>query len=442
MSSYFWQLKEQQRIMDQLQRQLKAIESISRPIREQVDYLASIQNQFTLPSYYLREVARLREVFEQSYQTSHLKGLAESQGRAIQEIVQRQRELDDVARRLAGVNAEIYLPRQRVLESLASAEALVKTEHLRKEFIAVAMKPQMAFQEFAGQQLKLAATASEMAKRNRLTLVDVASDLLQDMSKGIELAALMGRPLPEFEPSSYPAVNIYKELSLEIGEVDFEKEIDIEGTVLESEAAQVTQMGGQLVHLVYDLNAEAEREGKPAVFKPTNKTLYSCSIIPTRIATDERSFFEIVDGLYFLLYEGSGEADRLTERCLPHYLEVLWRLKHLRLGARHDVDHGKDKDIARKNHQVGDAYKALIGMAIPRSRTDWAQAQVALYEQLVQMLKSIWFGGGPDQVVEQEHRTPYEIYEELDLGPGGYAVAPSTEIRRGVQEAIRRKLNR
>lgn len=38
--------------------------------------------------------------------------------------------------------------------------------------------------------------------------------------------------------------------------------------------------------------------------------------------------------------------------------------------------------------------------------------------------------------------TPYEIYRELDLGPGGYAIAPSTETRRGVQEAIRRKLGR
>lgn len=39
-------------------------------------------------------------------------------------------------------------------------------------------------------------------------------------------------------------------------------------------------------------------------------------------------------------------------------------------------------------------------------------------------------------------RTPYEIYEELDLGAGGYAIAPSTESKRGVQEAIRRKLGR
>jgi len=47
-----------------------------------------------------------------------------------------------------------------------------------------------------------------------------------------------------------------------------------------------------------------------------------------------------------------------------------------------------------------------------------------------------------DQVGQQPERAAYEIYEELDLGPGAYAIAPSTETRRGVREAIRRKLNR
>ena len=47
-----------------------------------------------------------------------------------------------------------------------------------------------------------------------------------------------------------------------------------------------------------------------------------------------------------------------------------------------------------------------------------------------------------DRLGEQPPRTAYDIYEELDLGPGGYAVAPSTETRRGVQEAVRRKLKR
>jgi hypothetical protein len=39
-------------------------------------------------------------------------------------------------------------------------------------------------------------------------------------------------------------------------------------------------------------------------------------------------------------------------------------------------------------------------------------------------------------------RTAYEIYKGLDLGQGGNAVAPSTETKRGVQDAIRKKLKR
>jgi len=47
-----------------------------------------------------------------------------------------------------------------------------------------------------------------------------------------------------------------------------------------------------------------------------------------------------------------------------------------------------------------------------------------------------------EQMAHPVGRSAYEIYEELDLGPGGYALTPSTETRRGVQEALRRKLGR
>ena len=46
------------------------------------------------------------------------------------------------------------------------------------------------------------------------------------------------------------------------------------------------------------------------------------------------------------------------------------------------------------------------------------------------------------QLAQPTHQTPYDIYTALDLGPGGYAIAPSTEIRRGVQEVVKRKLGR
>jgi hypothetical protein len=47
-----------------------------------------------------------------------------------------------------------------------------------------------------------------------------------------------------------------------------------------------------------------------------------------------------------------------------------------------------------------------------------------------------------DDVARKAQRIPYTVYEELDLGPGGYAVAPATQTRRGVRAALRRKLGR
>lgn len=47
-----------------------------------------------------------------------------------------------------------------------------------------------------------------------------------------------------------------------------------------------------------------------------------------------------------------------------------------------------------------------------------------------------------EQVRREAGRTPYDVYQELDLGPGGSAIAPSTDSRGGVREALERKLRR
>jgi hypothetical protein len=46
------------------------------------------------------------------------------------------------------------------------------------------------------------------------------------------------------------------------------------------------------------------------------------------------------------------------------------------------------------------------------------------------------------QVRQAPVRTPYDMYCELDLGPGGYAIASSADTRRRVREVIARKLRR
>jgi hypothetical protein len=55
-------------------------------------------------------------------------------------------------------------------------------------------------------------------------------------------------------------------------------------------------------------------------------------------------------------------------------------------------------------------------------------------EALKQGLRSL-----KQQVRDAPGQRPYDLYERLDLGPGGYASAPSTDTRRGVAMALRKK---
>ncbi len=43
------------------------------------------------------------------------------------------------------------------------------------------------------------------------------------------------------------------------------------------------------------------------------------------------------------------------------------------------------------------------------------------------------------QALEHACRTPYEIYRELDLGEGGYALAPARSAKSAIADVIRRK---
>lgn len=47
-----------------------------------------------------------------------------------------------------------------------------------------------------------------------------------------------------------------------------------------------------------------------------------------------------------------------------------------------------------------------------------------------------------DQALQQATHRPYEIYRDLDLGEGGYAVASARDAKSSVSDAIRRKHRR
>lgn len=47
-----------------------------------------------------------------------------------------------------------------------------------------------------------------------------------------------------------------------------------------------------------------------------------------------------------------------------------------------------------------------------------------------------------EQVRNGAGRRAYDVYAELDLGPGGYAIAPSTDVKRAVWQALKKKYGR
>lgn len=47
-----------------------------------------------------------------------------------------------------------------------------------------------------------------------------------------------------------------------------------------------------------------------------------------------------------------------------------------------------------------------------------------------------------NEVRQTAARTPHDVYRHLDLGAGGYAVAPSTDTKRAVRTAVKKKLRR
>ncbi len=47
-----------------------------------------------------------------------------------------------------------------------------------------------------------------------------------------------------------------------------------------------------------------------------------------------------------------------------------------------------------------------------------------------------------ESIRREGQRTPWVVYERIDLGPGGYAAAPAAEAKRGAREAVLRKHRR
>lgn len=395
MSKYdtFWQQRELERQLSKMRPALNMLNKLPPSYFESIRAFEDLSRKFAFPPEYLKLSEEILRSINTSNLVSSLAVFDRIDMTQISALKSLHMNMASILAATVGTKTAIDRVSVSLSESLAKAEALAKSYSLSESAIAVLTRFHEPFAKFAGDKLGAANAASLAFKENTASVIAEAAQLIPDLSYVSELSALMAPKLLDCV-LEVPTVNVFHELGEELILVDLDdSQTNVVAAIEESSASQVVDIGGRLVQRVFELNSEAERRGGEPVFSPTTKTMMAFHIVPSTVASNEGGFLEIIDALFFLLYEGSGSGRRLTNRFEADRLDALWLLKHLRLGARHDLDHGKTKDVTKKMRSVGEAYEELIGMCSPKSRYDWQQAQQVIYERLAGMLDDLWLNG-------------------------------------------------
>lgn len=122
---------------------------------------------------------------------------------------------------------------------------------------------------------------------------------------------------------------------------------------------EIGRLGDSIGSTVTVLNDEYSAIHGKDLVKMTNRTTEALLRLGTPISELD-DYKQLIDDLYFLLHEGPGS--RLEEK--PQVFEDI---SQLRLGLRHDLDHGKPGKVAKKRKNVGTVFSQYAGSPAPQT---------------------------------------------------------------------------
>lgn len=286
------------------------------------------------------------------------------------------------------------LPSERIESVLATAEATARLYDVNDLFLDITLSSVAEYQNFIATQYKHLQFDSDIIAERRMTISEMSGGIFELESASIELGATMQARMKVKNvgqsKESNKEGNIYSHINQHLGFVYSPQfKGDVGSSFKKSLPARISQLGYEITEKIYQINTICEHKGQVPVFKPTSQTMRACASLPTAIATNEISFNVLIDHLFFLVYEGSGTANRLTTLVGTTFLAPLWKVKHIRLNARHDINHGKQREIEKKKGKINDAFMSLINKPLPIMQKDWQTAQLQLYIEIDLMLQEI-----------------------------------------------------
>lgn len=159
------------------------------------------------------------------------------------------------------------------------------------------------------------------------------------------------------------------------------------------------------------------KQGEP-IFKATRRT--EMILMKPVVVRDESSFGKWVVNMCELVHESAGGKSTRLPEVKSTEAVVIAELNRIRSDFTHDLDHGKAKDIAEKQKELGVIYRKYLGRFTPSDEQDWMEIQRGIYIALIGYLERV------KEVLDTPGMVPLGLPEERPADVRDMAPKPLT----------------
>jgi hypothetical protein len=163
-------------------------------------------------------------------------------------------------------------------------------------------------------------------------------------------------------------------------------ELDLDAIPAVLPSAQVQAFARELLSLIAAIDRACMETGQGPIFASTHRVRDIAAQLPFALAVDNRTFADLIDDLYQLLYEGAG-SDNLRFHArhggplADPACEVVFVIKRMRHYFRHDPERGKDAERQQRLRVNDLEQRGFRGL--PRTAGGFRDLQRMLLEETV-----------------------------------------------------------
>lgn len=223
-----------------------------------------------------------------------------------------------------------------------------------------------------------------------LSVLDSASCLVD---RQVDWASQLCKSVYDIEPVTRleelgiaaPKVNVITWLPIELeNEKKRKKDITIKEALDKSSVCRLSEKGKRLINKVVDINNLCVRTGREPIFKYTGGTMNAAATMGGTYCSSKDSFGDILDGLYKIFYENIEHIKQhVGDKAIRNedVFQCIFRVKMMRNDYRHDLDHGSESEIRKKELEIGKSYSHYVGKPVITASGEFQKAQEMLFDE-------------------------------------------------------------